>query len=224
MDRKGKILLLEDDYTLSEIIQEFLEESGYVVVPAYDGEEVFDKIYEESFDIFLFDAKVPIKNGFDILKQLRSEGNVTPTIFITSLNAIEDLSTAYDIGCDDYLRKPFALQELLLRVQTLLKRDFVKRIVTNKIHIFGDFYFTIDTGKLYVKDEEIILTKKEAKLLKELIKKRGEIVSDEVLFKAAWDYDEEYSSESLRTHIKALRKVFGKEHIVNFRAQGYRFA
>ncbi len=217
----GKVLLLEDDYTLSEIIQESLEEEGYKVIPAYDGEEVFEKIYEHSFDIFLFDVKVPFKNGFDILNELRNDNNFTPTIFITSLSSIEDLSKAYTIGCDDYLRKPFELEELKFRIQTLLKRNLIQRIATDKVHIFDDIYFEFQKNKLSSKDSSTILTPKESKILKALLKNRNEIVSNDILFKTAWDYNDEYSEESLRTHIKALRKLLGKDKILNFRAQGY---
>ncbi|MGE4472950.1 MAG: response regulator transcription factor, partial [Sulfuricurvum sp.] len=107
-----KILLLEDDETLSEILQEFLEEKGYEVIAVFDGHEAVDRAYSDAFDLFLFDIKVPFQNGFDVLSQLRLEGEESPAVFISSLGSIEDLSRAYDAGCDDFLRKPFELQEL----------------------------------------------------------------------------------------------------------------
>lgn len=216
-----QILLLEDDFMLSELIQEFLEECGYSVTVAYDGAEVFDKIYEQHFDLFLFDVKVPIKNGFDVLAELRNQHNFTPTIFITSLSSIDDLSTAYSMGCDDYLRKPFELKELQLRIQTLIKRNFTKITQDNKVQIFKDLSFDIVNFKLISNDGETILPNKEAKILKLLLSKRGNIVSNDDLFKTAWIFDEDYSEESLRTHIKMLRRLIGKDNIVNFRGQGY---
>ena len=123
----AKVLLMEDDAQLSEIIKEYLEENGYDVKLATDGEEAFDMAYEEKFDIFLLDVKVPLMNGFDLLSKLRREGNETPAIFLTSLNGIEDLSRAFEAGCDDYLKKPFELKELLLRVKSISKRVFITK-------------------------------------------------------------------------------------------------
>ncbi|MDD5405417.1 MAG: response regulator transcription factor [Sulfurovaceae bacterium] len=215
-----KILLLEDDYTLNEIITEFLEERGFIVISAYDGEEVFDIIYENAFDIFLFDVKVPIQNGFDILKELRKTGIDTPTIFITSLFGINDVSTAFEIGCDDYLRKPFELQELYLRINSILKRNFDK--YNQQIEISHIVSFDFKNGKLLMKDaEEIILQAKEANILKTLLQNSNNIVTNEILIKSAWSFDETATEDSLRTHIKNLRKYIGKEYIQNIRGRGY---
>lgn len=220
MKQSTKILLLEDDIILSEIISEFLIDCGYEVVSVCDGLEFEQITYEQSFDILLLDIKVPYKNGFDLLSDLRAQNNVTPAIFITSLSSIDDLSKAYDIGCDDYLRKPFELKELQLRIQTLLKRNFSKRLI-EKITIFDDFSFDLKNNKFYKNDQEIFLQKKESKILKLLLVKRGELVLNEEIAKGAWAFDEDFSEESLRTHIKNLRKLLGKEKIANIRGQGY---
>ena len=131
---KNKILLLEDDINLSETIEEFLYDEGYEVVCVYDGISAEEKIYEQKFDLLLLDVNVPGINGFELLKKIREEGNETPAIFITSLNSTDDLSSGYESGCDDYIRKPFALKELLLRVQTILKRGFFHK-KENKVTI-----------------------------------------------------------------------------------------
>lgn len=220
MKQSTKILLLEDDIILSEIISEFLIDCGYEVVSVCDGLEFEQTTYEQSFDILLLDIKVPYKNGFDLLSDLRAQNNATPAIFITSLSSIDDLSKAYDIGCDDYLRKPFELKELQLRIQTLLKRNFSKRLI-EKITIFDDFSFDLKNNKFYKNDQEIFLQKKESKILKLLLVKRGELVLNEEIAKGAWAFDEDFSEESLRTHIKNLRKLLGKEKIANIRGQGY---
>ena len=125
---KAKILLLEDDVTLSETVVEFLEEQGYEVVPAYDGEEASEIIYESVFDLFLLDVNVPLLNGFELLKQKRDEGVKTPAIYITSLNSIDSLETGYNSGCDDYIRKPFVLKELLFRIESILNVVFFMRL------------------------------------------------------------------------------------------------
>jgi DNA-binding response OmpR family regulator len=215
-----EILLLEDDFTLSSIIEEYLDEQGYSVTCVYDGATAMDYGYEKSFDLFLFDVKVPYHNGFDVLRELRQNNKKAPTIFITSLNTIDDLSTAYEAGCDDYLKKPFELKELGLRIHALLKRS--SPLSTDKpLPITKEISFDSKLGKLHTDGGEIILPRKEAKILKILLSYSNQIISSKTFIESAWDFDEEASEESLRTHIKNLRKHLGKETILNIRGQGY---
>lgn len=218
-----KILLLEDDETLSEIIQEFLEELGYEVICVFDGFEAIDAAYDESFDLYLLDIKVPLQNGFDVLTQLRHEGKESPAIFISSLSSIDDLSKAFDSGCDDFLRKPFELKELEIRIKSLIKRQFFHKS-NNKIQITEGIFFDLQLNRLYENEKEVPLARKESKILKMLLIHPKEIISNEQFFSAAWDYDDETREESLRTHIKNLRKILGKETIINIRGQGYYLA
>ena len=120
----SKILLLEDDANLNETVTEFLEEKGYDVVSVYDGYEAQEKLYESKYDLLLLDVNTPGINGFDLLKEARENDVVAPAIFITSLDSVDDLEKGFESGCDDYIRKPFALKELHIRVETLLKRAF----------------------------------------------------------------------------------------------------
>ena len=218
-----RILLLEDDPTISEIVTEFLEELDYEVVCAYDGEDALDKAYEDHFDAFIFDVKVPLKNGFDVLKTLRDEQQDAPAIFITSLASMDDLSLGYDAGCDDYIKKPFELKELGLRLKKLLKKSF-SLDKNDTVKINTQWSFIPNSAKLISLTEELFLTKKEAKILKILITNKGAVVANEKIINEAWGYDEEASEENLRTHIKKLRKILGKETIENIRQQGYRIA
>ena len=133
---KTKILLLEDDLNLSDTVCDYLEEKGFEVICVYDGEEALSSIYENRFDLLLLDVNVPIKNGFQVLKEIRKDGNNTPAIYITSLNSVDSLEQGYSSGCDDYIRKPFELKELLIRIQTILKREFsqkVKLLISRKL-------------------------------------------------------------------------------------------
>lgn len=218
-----RILLLEDDFTLSTIIEEFLTENGYEVLCAYDGEQAINLSYEKLFDLFLLDVKVPFCNGFDVLRELRKNHKDSPAIFITSLRGIDDLSNAYDAGCDDYLKKPFELKELELRIKALIKRSTLIKIDT-PIKINKDVSFDLKAGRLTANGQEIILPRKEAKILKVLLSYPNEIVSSQTLIEAAWDFEEEPTDENLRTHIKNLRKYLGKETIQNIRGQGYQIA
>jgi len=215
-----KLLLLEDDTQLSEIIAEFLEENNCAVTVASDGQEAMDRIYEERFDILLLDVKVPYINGFDLLSKVRAEGNETPAIFLTSLNSMDDLSKAFESGCDDYLKKPFELRELLLRVKTISKRAFFHKS-DEKIDIGNGVLFDISSSKIIKEGNSVTLSKKESVILKLLVKNRGKIVTPQMIFENAWDYEDEPSEMSLRTYIKNIRKIIGKELIENARGQGY---
>jgi DNA-binding response OmpR family regulator len=219
---KKRILLLEDDPTLNETVVEYFEDLDYKIDGVEDGLDALDKIYENSYDILLLDVKVPQMSGFDLLKELRGRDISTPAIFITSLNSIDDLSEGYESGCDDYIRKPFALKELLVRVESILKRDFYHNS-SEKIEISKDAYYDISSNMLYIDDRVETLNNKEAKLLKLFLQHIGQILSHERIYDTLWDYDETYSEASLRTYIKNLRKILGKEKIVSIKKQGYKF-
>jgi len=218
---KNKILLLEDDINLSETIEEFLCDEGYEVVSVYDGISAEEKIYEQKFDLLLLDVNVPGLKGFELLKKIRGEGNETPAIFITSLNSTDDLSDGYESGCDDYIRKPFALKELLLRVQTILKRGFFHKN-ENRVAIKNGIYYDLDSNELIKNDEKVVLNNKENKLLRLFLKYQNQIISHEKIYETLWDYDETYSDSALRTYIKNLRKILGKESIKSIKKLGYK--
>ncbi|WP_417327476.1 response regulator transcription factor [Halarcobacter sp.] len=218
---KTKLLLLEDDLTLSETVVEYFEEQGFNVVPAYDGDEANELIYEQNFDLFLLDVNVPSMNGFELLKRVRSEGNKTPAVFITSLNSMDSLEEGFESGCDDYIRKPFELKELLLRVQTIIKREYSQK--QELVDITENVKFNTQTNEL-IKDNEIVpLNFKELRLLKFFLQNSDELLIHERILENVWDYDEEPSDNSLRTYIKNLRKIVGKDKIVSLKKLGYRF-
>lgn len=218
---KSKILLLEDDYNLSETVCEYFEEEGFDVVCVYDGDEALSKIYEQNFDLLLLDVNVPKKSGFEILKEVRASGKTTPAIFITSLNSMSSLEEGFESGCDDYIRKPFEIKELLLRVQTLIKKEFSNK--NEVVEISPNVTFNTISNELKSSNEEIKLNLKELKLLKFFLQNPNELLSHERIYDFVWDYDEEYSDNSLRTYIKNLRKILGKDKIVSFKKLGYRF-
>ncbi len=219
---KGKIFLLEDDMTLQETVGEYFEDLGYEVDSAENGEEAMDMLYEKQYDIMLLDVKVPQISGFDLLKEIRNRGVTTPAIFITSLNSIEDLSRGYESGCDDYIRKPFALKELQMRVETILKREFFHRR-GEEIKIDEKRVYHIGENLLYIDGEPQNLNNKESRLLKLFLQHQNQVLSHEKIYDTLWEYDEHYSEASLRTYIKNLRKLLGKERIVSIKKQGYKF-
>ena len=218
---KTKLLLLEDDLTLSETVVDYFEEQGFEVTAVYDGEEAQEIIYEKKFDLFLLDVNVPVLNGFELLKAVREEGNTTPAIFITSLNSMNSLEEGFESGCDDYIRKPFELKELLLRVQTIIKREFSNK--DNIVQIDENISFDTTSNELIKDGDVVTLNFKEQKLLKFFLQNKDELLIHDRIYDYVWDYDEQYSDNSLRTYIKNLRKVLGKERIVSLKKLGYRF-
>lgn len=216
-----KILYLEDDIALSQTIQEFLEDEGFKVFIVKDGEQALEILYTQNFDLLLLDVQVPKIDGFELLSSLRKSNINIPAIFTTSLNSIDDLSRGYDVGADDYIKKPFELKELLLRIKALLKREF--KLQNNIIQIESDKTFDINTHTLKVKHLTFSLNPKETALLKLLVSNQNSCVTFETIFEKVWTYEQDNNFESLRTYIKNLRKYLGKERIRNIKKQGYMF-
>jgi DNA-binding response OmpR family regulator len=217
-----RVFLLEDDTMLNDTICEYLEDNGYDVVAVYDGFEAQEKLYESKFDILLLDINVPNINGLELLRESRANGVVAPAIYITSMDSVDDLQRGFESGCDDYIRKPFELKELLIRIDTLLKRSFYHE-ASEYIEIDDDIKYDITKEDLIVDGKSVILGNKEAKLLKLFLKYSSEVLSHERIYKHLWDYDEEPSDSALRTYIKNLRKIIGKDRIVSIKKQGYKF-
>ena len=220
--KRAKILLLEDDIDLNETLSEYLQESGYDTVSVFDGESAEEKLYEQSFDILLFDVNVPSPNGFELLHRARENSIKTPAIFMTTRSAMDDLEEGFKSGADDYIRKPFELKELLLRVQSMLKRNYFHN-ADESVEIDKNISYNITNGELYINGNIQSLGDKESRLLKLFMQKRGELLTHEVIIAHLWDYDENSSDTALRTYIKNLRKLLGKDRIVSHKRLGYQF-
>ena len=218
---KAKILLLEDDIQLNETVKQFLELKGYEVYEAYDGFKAEEIAYEKHIDLMLLDVKVPHINGFEFLKNIRKKGEEVPVIFITSLNSVEDVEKGFSFGCDDYIRKPFALKELQVRVESLLKRSFGTH--ENRVDLGEGCVFDIKELSLTKNKKKIALKTKELKLLALFLQHSDKLLDYETINQALWEYDEEPSNGSLRTYIKRIRSVIGKEKIETIKNIGYRF-
>jgi len=219
---KNTLLLLEDDKDLSETISEFFTELGYIIVKADDGLQAEELIYENNFDLLILDVNVPHKNGFKVLTACRKSGETAPAIFLTSRNHITDICEGYDSGCDDYIKKPFLLDELRLRIETLLKRAFY-HVEHKSIFITKEISYDTSTQDLIINKKPQHLQKKEAKLLRLFLQHANEDLSHEQIISHLWEYDETHSEGSLRTFIKNLRKYIGKEKIVSIKRIGYKY-
>ena len=215
-----QILLVEDDETLSELINEYLSEQGYDVTVCADAKAALDTAYERNFDILILDVKLPKGDGFSLLRELRRLGNDTPAIFTTSLNALQDLEIGYKSGCDDYLKKPYELKELLLRIQILLKRKF-SHVNDEFIELNGGYKFYPSSKTLRQNGQIVNLSNKESELLALFLENKNTLISKETIFDKIWNYGEEPSELSLRVYVKNLRRILGKDAIVNRRGDGY---
>lgn len=216
-----QILLVEDDETLSELISEYLSEQGYDVTVRADAKAALDTAYERNFDILILDVKLPKGDGFSLLRELRRLGDDTPAIFTTSLNALQDLEIGYKSGCDDYLKKPYELKELLLRIQILIKRKF-SHVNDEFIELNDGYKFYPSSKTLRQNDGQIVnLSNKESELLALFLENKNTLLSKEAIFEKIWNYGEEPSELSLRVYVKNLRRILGKDAIVNRRGDGY---
>lgn len=214
-----KILLLEDDYLYKISIKEFLEELDFVVDDFENGDFALDAIFENSYDLLLLDIRVTGMDGFSLVEYVRKEKLDVPIIILTSLTDISDLSRGYELGCNDYIRKPFDMIELKFRIEQLIKNSFK----TNEDSINLPYSFRFDVKKLllYKNDILIDLTQKESELVALLVLNRGFFVSIETLHERIWE-NKEISYSDIRMCIKRIREKTGKDFIKTKRFVGYK--
>ena len=216
-----KILLMEDDLILNEIISEHLTENKHDVLSVLDGENAQEKIYSQTFDLLLLDVNVPNISGFELLEDIRNKDIKTPAIFITSANMLKDIEEGFSVGCDDYIKKPFELKELDLRINNIRRLHNISP--TSKIELFKNIFLDSKNLSIQIDNKEIHIAQKECEVLQYLIKNKSRNVSIEELGLNIWSYEDSPLSSTIRTNIKNLRKILGEESILNTRGVGYRF-
>ncbi len=199
----AKILLVEDDEILSETLSELLEDEGYEVSVVKGANDALDSTYKGSFDLFLFDVNIEDFNGFKLLEMLRESGDKTPAMFLTSLSDIASLSKGFDVGADDYIKKPFDFDELIIRIQAQLRKSFGAR--DNDVP-YNDLVYKISTNELYKDGKLIPFAPAESKLLAIFFRRMDETVTkQEILYEL--DSVNESSEGALRVYIHKLRKI-----------------
>ena len=212
-----RILLLEDDKLFNETLQDFLEEEGFILDCTLDPYSALDLTYKQPYDLYLFDVNLPYENGFDLLKKLRDSGDVTPTIFLTSRDDKVSLTRGFETGADDYMKKPIDLDELLLRIQALLRRQVRRERIT-----IGEYSLNMVAKTLYLHNEALEITQKAVELLVLLVEAKGEVVSSETIKNRLWAAGQNASDGSLRVYITQLKKYFPNA-ISNIRGIGYKW-
>lgn len=205
-----KILLLEDDYLLSETLKSLLSNKDFEVIHASDGEEALTYSYETSFDLYLFDINVPLINGLDVLKLLRDSGDTTPTFFISAYKDIKTITQAFDSACDDYIKKPFDFDELIVRI----KAHILKK---NPLIYYEKITYDLLNKRVFKDEKEVDLGFVEKEIFDLLMRNLSQTILKESFF----DVMEKPSDIALRVHIAKLKQRFSL-HVSNVKGIGYR--
>ncbi len=215
-----KILIVEDNVELNKTLKEILELNGYLVESAYDGEEALDFILTGDYDLIILDILLPKLDGYEVCKIVRDKGIKTPILMLTAKGTIQDKVKGLDIGADDYLVKPFEVEELLARIRALIRRNSTEKSDIVRIdNIEIDF-----TNREVRKDgKKLIVPPKLFCILEQLVRNRGKVVSYETLMNKCWDINDYPTKENVRANIKLLRKLLGNKDIIhNVLGVGYK--
>lgn len=210
-----KILLVEDDPILGETIQEILEDENFQILWAKDGNEALDFTFNETFDLLLLDVNIPFINGFELLKELRESGDTTPSIFITANTNTDSLKKGFDVGADDYIKKPFDFDELIIRIENSIKKSFKSY---SDIINYKDLSYDVQQQKLFKNNIQLHLTPSEQNLVEYFLKHITKSLTTQELISCT--NTEDGSIAVLRVQISKLKKI-GFE-ISNIRSIGYR--
>ncbi len=217
-----RILVVEDEKKVASFIKKGLEEEYYSVDTAFDGKEGFRLALNEEYDLIILDVMLPYKDGFTLLKELRSNNVQTPVLFLTAKNSLTDKIEGLNIGADDYLTKPFSFEELVARVRALLRRISVSKTTDLKA---GDLILDTQSHKVIRNNNEITLTPKEYAILEYLIRNKNKIISRTILTEHVYDYHFDTDTNVIDVYINKLRnkidKGFEKQLLNTVRGIGY---
>lgn len=219
----NKILFVEDEEDLTLIVADTLRGEGYEVVTAVDGEDGLEKFKTEAADIVVADVMMPKMDGFTMAKQIRKLSPTVPLLFLTAKSTIDDVEQGFEIGANDYLKKPFELRELIVRIKALLRRYGDNRTEDMQFAI-GLYTFNVTTQTLSFGDKETELSHFEAKILERLAINIGRTVNASELMIAVWQRDEPSNRNSLHGYIHKLRRALRYDpsiSIINQRGFGY---
>ncbi|MGV8994554.1 MAG: response regulator transcription factor [Flavobacterium sp.] len=204
-----KILLLEDDFTLSTEIVSFFRSKSFHCQPFYDGSLLLSKYKPEIYDLVILDINVPGTSGLEVCRSIREVDKIIPIIMLTAFGELEDKLSSFDKGADDYLVKPFHFEELFARVTSLLRRKEIPQQISDKISI-ADLDIFVSQKKVIRNGQEIKLTPKEFKLLETLAQAKGNVISKESISEKLWDYHIETNLNTIEVYINFLRKKIDK--------------
>lgn len=226
-NKKIKILLAEDDPNLGTILKAFLEAKGFPARLAVNGAEAYNMFLKESFDFCIFDVMMPEKDGFTLAKDVRKIDKKVPILFLTAKSMQEDIIEGLKIGADDYLTKPFSMDELLLRINAILRRSNIEDASESQKTFFhiGNYTFDFSRQILSFKGEDQKLTSKEAQLLKMLCDFTNDVLDRSLALKKIWLDDNYFNARSMDVYIAKLRKYLKKDanvELLNVHGKGFK--
>ena len=222
----NKILFVEDEEDLTLIVADTLRGQGYDVITAADGIEALEKFKTEAADIVVADVMMPKMDGFTMAKEIRKISPTIPLLFLTAKSTIDDIEEGFEIGANDYLKKPFELRELIVRIKALLRRYSTNRSEDIKFSI-GRYIFNVTTQTLSLEERSVELSHFEAKVLERLATSIGKTVDASELMIAVWQRDEPSNRNSLHGYIHKLRRILRHDqsvNILNQRGFGYKLS
>lgn len=225
MSEKIKILLAEDDTNLGMLLDSFLKAKGYAVDLARDGKQALEKFNNETYHFLILDVMMPEMDGFTLAKEVRQTDTDIPILFLTAKTMKEDKLEGFSLGADDYMTKPFSMEELLARVQAILKRAGSKEEIVDDTYVIGRFTFDPQRRTIDIDGEEVRLTTKESQLLHLLAKNKHQILDRQAALRAVWGDDNYFNGRSMDVYIAKLRKLLRVDEsveIMNIHGQGFK--
>ena len=212
-----KILLLEDDLQLNDAITQYLTTTGHAIINVRDGKSALDILNNEKFDLLVLDINVPEIDGLSLLEKVHEQKRMIPTIYISALIDIEDITRAFDLGCYDYLKKPFHLKELTLRINKIMKT----RIVPQEHKRISKYYsFDAKNLILYFNNEPHILSNRQLKIIELLSQNRSLVVNYDMFRTYAYE-DDNIDNATIRAEVNRVKKELKEDFIINIRGSGY---
>jgi|YNPMSStandDraft_1061717.scaffolds.fasta_scaffold28512_2 DNA-binding response OmpR family regulator len=211
-----KVLLVEDDRLLGDSLTEYLQSEGFITDWVYDPREVMDLLEVSRYDVIVLDLMMPHIGGEELIKAIREKDKETPILVLTAKHRLEDKRTCFELGADDYLTKPFEMEELTLRLKALYRRKNPQDVV-----VIDEVEVCFSKEMVKVKGKPISLSKKDWLVLKFLVENRGRFVSHEEILNYVWG-DEPVGEDVVRAHIKNLRKLLPEGFIRTMKGRGYR--
>ena len=212
-----KILLVEDDIMLNEMITEYITSTGHIIKNAKTGAESLDILEKERFDLLILDINLPDVDGFTILEKMHEQKRMIPTIYISALIDIEEISRAFDLGCFDYLKKPFHLKELTLRINKILKTRIVPQ---NHKRLSKHYSFDSENMTLLFNNEPHILPKRQLQIIELLALNRSLVVQYDMFRTYVWN-DDYIDNATIRAEVNRVKTVLKEDFIKNIRGSGY---
>ena len=225
MDEKLKILLCEDDENLGMLLREYLQAKGYATELCADGEAGYKAFLKTKFDICVLDVMMPKKDGFTLAQEIRQANAEIPIIFLTAKTLKEDILEGFKIGADDYITKPFSMEEVVFRIEAILRRVRGKKSKETAVRQIGQFTFDTQKQILAIGDKQEKLTTKEAELLTLLSNRQNELLQRDYALKTIWIDDNYFNARSMDVYITKLRKHLRADpnvEIINVHGKGYK--